>query len=78
MEKYQIRNDIRKLRFLHGEMTQSDLAKKIGATRQTIIAIEKDKYSPSLDLAFRIAQAFDTPIGEVFWYEKVAETKQGH
>jgi putative transcriptional regulator len=78
MEKYQIRNNIRTLRFEHDEMTQSDLAKKVGVTRQTIIAIEKDKYSPSLDLAFRIAQAFDTPIGEVFWYEKVADTKQGN
>lgn len=69
MEDYQIKNNIRKLRFLQDEMTQSELAKKIGATRQTIIAIEKEKYSPSLDLAFRIAMAFEVPIGEVFWVE---------
>ncbi len=76
MDGYEIKNNIRKLRFEHDEMTQSGLAKLIGATRQTIIAIEKEKYSPSLDLAFRIAAAFDVPIGEVFWYEKLEETKK--
>lgn len=75
MEGYRINNNIRKLRFDHDEMTQSGLAKKIGATRQTIIAIEKGKYTPSLDLAFRIAAAFDVAITEVFWYEKLEETK---
>jgi putative transcriptional regulator len=56
------------LRFHHGEMTQEQLAEKTGVTRQTIIAIEGGKYSPSLELAFKIALAFGVPIGEVFSY----------
>jgi putative transcriptional regulator len=68
MEKYKIRNNIRKLRFNHNEMTQEQLAEKAGVTRQTIIAIESSKYSPSLELAFRIAHAFDIPLQEVFSY----------
>ena len=69
MEKYHITNNIRKLRFEHGEMTQKDLAEKAGVTRQTIIAMEQDKYSPSLELAFRIALIFGVPLEEVFSYE---------
>jgi len=69
MEKYQVHNKIRKLRFLNGEMTQEQLAEKAGVTRQTIIAIEGGKYAPSLELAFKIALAFELPIGEVFSYE---------
>ncbi len=69
MEKRRIRNNIRKLRFYHDEMTQEQLAEKVGVTRQTIIAIESAKYSPSLELAFRIALFFGVPIGEVFSYE---------
>jgi putative transcriptional regulator len=69
MEKRRVRNNVRKLRFHHGEMTQEQLAEKVGVTRQTIIAIEGGKYAPSLELAFRIALAFDAPIGEVFSYE---------
>ena len=69
MEKYQVRNNIRKLRFLNGEITQEHLAEKAGVTRQTIIAIEGGKYAPSLELAFKIALAFGVPIGEVFAYE---------
>lgn len=68
MEKYKIRNNIRKLRFNHDEMTQEQLAEKAGVTRQTIIAIESSKYSPSLELAFRIALAFGVPLEEVFSY----------
>ena len=68
MEKCQVRNNIRKLRFHHDEMTQEQLAVKVGVTRQTIIAIESAKYAPSLDLAFRIALAFGVPLGEVFSY----------
>ena len=64
-----ITNNIRRLRFFANEMTQQQLAEKIGASRQTIIAIEAGKYSPSLELAFRIANAFDVKIGEVFDYE---------
>ncbi len=61
-------NSIRRLRFDHGEMTQADLAEKIGVTRQTVNAIEQNKYSPSLEVAFRIATVFSVEIGEVFQY----------
>ncbi|OYU70792.1 MAG: transcriptional regulator [Alphaproteobacteria bacterium PA2] len=65
-----IANHIRRLRFEHGEMTQSELALKIGMTRQTIAAIEAGKYAPSLEAAFRIARAFGVPLIEVFqWVE---------
>lgn len=64
-----IRNNIRTLRFNHGEMTQQQLAEKVGVTRQTIIAMEQDKYSPSLELAFRIALVFKVPLEEVFSYQ---------
>ena len=69
MGKTQISNNIRKLRFFNDEMTQKELAQKVGVTRQTIVAIEKAKYSPSLELAFRIAYVFDTPLEEVFSYD---------
>jgi putative transcriptional regulator len=61
-----IANQIRRLRFEHGEMTQSELAQKIGMTRQTIAAIEAGKYSPSLEAAFRIAHVFGVTLDEVF------------
>ncbi|MEM7433038.1 MAG: helix-turn-helix transcriptional regulator [Pseudomonadota bacterium] len=64
-----IRNNIRRLRFEHDEMTQAELAKKIGMTRQTIVAIEKDKYSPSLEAAFKIATVFAVPLESVFSYD---------
>ena len=67
-KKLEITNNIRKLRFFAGEMTQQQLAEKAGISRQTIIAIEAGKYSPTLELAFRIAEAFEVPIGEVFDY----------
>ncbi len=64
-------NDIRTLRFLAGEMTQGDLGDKVGVTRQTIAAIEQGKYSPSLEVAFRIAHVFEKPLEEVFqWTAK--------
>ena len=66
MAKFQITNNIRRLRFDHDEMTQQDLARKTGVTRQTIVAIENGKYSPSLELAFRIAHAFGVKLDEVF------------
>ena len=69
MDRRQVRNNIRKLRFFHDEMTQEQLAEKVGVTRQTIIAIENAKYSPSLELAFRIALVFAVPLQEVFSYE---------
>lgn len=68
MEKYRISNAIRRLRFDAGEMTQKDLAEKVGVTRQTIVAIEAAKYSPTLELAFKIARAFDQPLERVFFY----------
>ena len=68
MDKYRVRNNIRKLRFNSHEMTQEQLAEKAGVTRQTIIAIESSKYSPSLELAFRIALVFGVPLEEVFSY----------
>ena len=72
-KKIEISNNIRKLRFFAEEMTQQQLAEKIGASRQTIIAIEAGKYSPSLDLAFRIADAFGVEIGEVFDYKTIGD-----
>jgi putative transcriptional regulator len=63
-----ITNTIRKLRFEHGEMTQQDLAERVGVTRQTINAIELGKYSPSLEVAFRIAAAFGVRLEDVFSY----------
>ena len=63
-----VTNSIRSLRFANGEMTQADLADRIGVTRQTIIAIEQGKYSPSLEVAFQIARAFSVRLDEVFQY----------
>jgi putative transcriptional regulator len=75
MAKYVINNNLRKLRFEHNEMTQQQLAEKVHVTRQTIVAIEKGNYSPSLELAFRIAQIFDLPLGDVFSYDPKDETR---
>ena len=63
-----ITNQIRRLRFDANEMTQADLAARVGVTRQTIMAIEAAKYSPSLELAFLIARAFDKPLDQVFQF----------
>jgi len=65
-----IRNEIRRLRFEHGEMTQEDLARRCGVTRQTVIALEAGRYAPSLELAFRIARAFGVGIEQVFRWEE--------
>ena len=65
----QISNNIRKLRFESGEMSQQTLAEKVGVTRQTIFAIEKDKYSPSLEVAFKISNVFNVPLENVFNYK---------
>ena len=67
-----ISNNIRKLRFHNDEMTQQQLADKVGVTRQTIVAIEQAKYSPSLELAFRIARVFNLPLEEVFSFDDTA------
>jgi len=65
-----IRNTIRELRLAHGEITQQELADRIGVTRQTVNAIELGKYSPSLEVAFQIAEVFRLPLDRVFQYEK--------
>jgi putative transcriptional regulator len=70
MAKNELNNHVRKLRFEHGQMTQQQLADKVGVTRQTIIAIEAGNYAPSLPLAFRIAQTFSVPIEQVFQYDE--------
>lgn len=70
MPKLPITNQIRRLRFEHGEMTQAELAERIGVTRQTIVAIEAGKYGPSLEAAFRIAQVFDVGVEDVFGWEE--------
>lgn len=62
-------NEIRTLRFLNGEMTQGELGDRVGVTRQTIAAIEQGRYSPSLEVAFRIAQVFGKPLEDVFTWE---------
>ena len=66
MKPRRIENSIRLLRFTHGEMTQGELGEKVGLTRQTIAAIEKGRYSPSLDVAFAIADVFGVPLEAVF------------
>ena len=65
-----IQNRIRRLRFDHDEMTQEELAKRAGCTRQTIIALEQNKYVPSIELAFRVAKVFGVSLEEVFQYEE--------
>jgi putative transcriptional regulator len=70
MARLPFSNQIKTLRFLSGEMTQGDLGDAVGVTRQTIAAIEQGKYSPSLEVAFRIARVFGKPLEEVFhWAE---------
>jgi putative transcriptional regulator len=67
-KKTRVTNAIRTLRFHADEMTQAELAKRVNMTRQTIIAIEQGKYSPSLEVAFLIAEVFDVPLGDVFQF----------
>ena len=67
-----VTNDIRRLRFALGEMTQAELAERVGVTRQTIIAIEQGRYSPSLEMAFQIADALRTGLDDVFHYPATA------
>ncbi|NRQ39626.1 helix-turn-helix transcriptional regulator [Nonomuraea sp. NN258] len=67
-----VTNSIRALRFAHGEMTQAELAERVGVTRQTVIAIEQGRYSPSLEMAFRIARVFNVSIDQVFQYPEDA------
>ena len=71
-----IHNQIRRLRFENGEMTQLELARRSGCTRQTIHAIEAAKYGPSLELAFKIADVFGVGIEEIFQYEDPSQAKE--
>jgi putative transcriptional regulator len=71
-----IKNQIRRLRFEHGVMTQIELAEKIGMTRQTVAAIEQAKYSPSLEAAFRIAQVFGVGLDDVFQWTEEGDADQ--
>lgn len=68
-----VTNNIRALRFAHGELTQAELAERVGLTRQTIIAIEQGKYSPTLEVAFQIAQVFGVSLDDVFQYPDARE-----
>ncbi len=74
MAESDLKNQIRRLRFENDEMSQQDLAERVGCTRQTIIAIEQAKYNPSLGLAFKIARAFGKKVEEVFQYNE--ETRE--
>lgn len=67
-----VTNRIRELRFAAGEMTQAELADRIGMTRQTVIAIEQGRYAPSLEVAFKVARVFDVPLEKVFQYPEEA------
>ena len=77
MVEIKISNNIRRMRFDNDEMTQQELAKKTGVSRQTIVSIENEKYSPSLELAFRISHVFNTKLEEVFSYEFIEGKKKG-
>lgn len=68
MKATRVTNTIRARRFAHGEMTQAELARRIGVSRQTVIAIEQGRYSPSLEMAFQIARVFEVPLDSVFQY----------
>ena len=69
MTECRVKNHIRSLRFTHGEMTQQQLADRLGVTRQTVNAIEGEKYSPTLEMAFEIAAVFGVPLAQVFEYD---------
>ena len=70
MSRSRITNRIRELRFFSDEMTQKELAERVGVTRQTIVAMEKQRYSPSLELAFRLSRVFEKRVEEVFFYDE--------
>lgn len=76
-KQMQVTNSIRTLRFAAGEMTQAELADRVNVTRQTIIAIEQGRYSPSLEMAFQIACVFGVPLDEVFQYPEGEKQKRG-
>jgi putative transcriptional regulator len=72
-----VTNSIRTLRFMHGEMTQQELADLVEVTRQTVVAIEQGRYAPSLEIAFRIAEVFGVRMEEVFQYQAPEKGKRG-
>ena len=71
MKPTRVTNSIRRLRFERGEMTQAELAESVGVTRQTVIAIEQGRYSPSLEMAFQIAHVLGVPLEDVFQYPQL-------
>lgn len=71
MKKLSIGNDVRKFRFLKDELTQKELALEVGVSRQTIVAIEKGKYSPTLELCMKLSLVFGVPIDEIFYIESI-------
>lgn len=73
MKPTKVTNTIRALRFAAGEMTQAELAERVGVTRQTIIAIEQGRYSPSLEMAFQIARVFEVRLEDVFQYDDLSK-----
>ena len=73
MKSTKVTNSIRALRFANGEMTQAELAERVGVTRQTVIAIEQGRYSPSLEMAFQIARVFQVGLDDVFQYPEESE-----
>ncbi len=70
MGKSKIENNVRTLRFMKNEMTQADLAKELGVSRQTVVAIEKGQYSPSLELALKISKVFEKSVEEIFYIQE--------
>lgn len=76
MKKLIIGNNVRKLRFLKDEMTQKELAQEVGVSRQTIVAIEKGQYSPTLELSFKLSIVFDLPVDEIFFVEAIDGVEQ--
>ncbi len=76
MKKLRIENKVRKFRFLKGEMTQKDLAQAVSVSRQTIVAIEKGQYSPTLELCFKLSIVFDTPIDQLFFVDGMEKFKK--
>ncbi len=76
MKKLSIGNSVRKHRFLNGEMTQKDLAQAVSVSRQTIVAIEKGQYSPTLELCFKLSLIFETPIDQLFFVEAIDGKKK--
>ena len=78
MSELLIGNKLRKMRFMHGEITQAKLADRIGVTRQTIVALETNRYAPSLELAMKLAAVFGCPVDELFFWNDQEAAKQNY